>query len=588
MATSFAQQFATPLMLSQWNGHGNCKHVLERRSLVERFGANRFPQHVEEADACASGSSSSAAVNALGTTAPGSALRVQSEHADRTVSSRSIASTESKSVGTVALPLPTVSGVSDFGDAGVMQLKWCVFRDGSLSHVPPDPMPLLPLAVRDSSYVELDGVFNTSVYRSCYGSSIPSAHGVDLANHSEPKQRLIQALHAKVDILLNCSRKFSTLMAALAQCSFTSEEVVASQSDLLDGLWTVQHGASAHVASADRAGLLVPPARNWSELIRRAVHWRVSESCLRFLFDKARDECRREDLCEAQVTALALGLSDPCRVMLDEGMLGHCVDARFDPFRTLCALASSEEIRLVRSSQFRPDLMYPECMPAYMELGMVHAAATHGRAGAIPMYLHSSFSPSLLEHRPPDYTLSDVPVLHRALACACLSGNLNAVLAVNESGAPYRIDHYVPQAALDPLTCAVVGGSLKVAAYIIKFLLARPRNGPPVMVPNVVQFAASLVAASRTGRCKMIALLLKSGVSVNAVDFRSPVPVICCCTAGRVLFSTLMIAVRIGTLCVASGSTLQSSGGNSVADISGSCNQFARSIGKPCRRSNLS
>jgi len=61
-----------------------------------------------------------------------------------------------------------------------------------------------------------------------------------------------------------------------------------------------------------------------------------------------------------------------------------------------------------------------------------------------------------------------------------------------------------------------------VAAYIIKFSLTRPPKGETV-VKIASYFAAALTAASRTGRCKMVALLLNHGTSVDALDFRSPV-----------------------------------------------------------------
>jgi len=165
--------------------------------------------------------------------------------------------------------------------------------------------------------------------------------------------------------------------------------------------------------------------------------------------------------------------------------------------------------------------MYPECMPPYVETGMLYAAAMHGRFEAIPIYLRC-FSPTLLEHPPPYFRLRDIATLSRALACACLSRSLKAVLALIKSAPPRRIYYPIPQAALDPLTCAVVGGSLKVAAYIIKFSLTRPPKGETV-VKIASYFAAALTAASRTGRCKMVALLLNHGTSVDALDFRSPV-----------------------------------------------------------------
>lgn len=45
-------------------------------------------------------------------------------------------------------------------------------------------------------------------------------------------------------------------------------------------------------------------------------------------------------------------------------------------------------------------------------------------------------------------------------------------------------------------------------------------------------------------------------------------------------FSMLMVAMLVGTFCVASCSTLQSPRSNSVADIEGSCNESTRSAGK--------
>jgi len=427
----------------------------------------------------------------------------------------------------VAQPNAVVASVdAPSGQSLPKRHSWCVVtlsdhRSGLpiVSSLPRDPLPPWPSGVTDRSYVEWGGLFNTAAFFSSDQSTLNRVLITDQAPPAESVQEsLVQSLRIKVDSLLSCSRTFASFTAALAQCSFTSEEVVASRSDLLDGLWTVQHGASAHVASVDRAELLVPPARSWSELVRRAVHWRVSESCLRFLFDKAREECRREDLYEAQVTALALGLSGACRVMLDEGMLGFAAGYHeLDPLRPLCALASSTLAWLIEP-QLYPLPADGNCIPFPTATGMMYAAALHRRTDVLPGAL-ACFCISIFNIQDEADCIDDMEVLSRALACACLSGHVDTVrMILDNCSAPVCVlAASVAHASLDPLTCAVLSGSLRMTAHVLQ--LWRKYFGERASL----DFATALTAAARTGRCKMIALLLDHGANVNALDDLSPV-----------------------------------------------------------------
>jgi len=279
--------------------------------------------------------------------------------------------------------------------------------------------------------------------------------------------------------------------------------------------------ASAHVTSVDRAELLVPPARSWSELIRRAVHWRVGESCLRFLFDKSADECKPEHLHDVQVTALSLGLSSACRVMFDRGLMGFSSDGKRDPSRPLCAAASSSESCLIDCGTLH-DYGGDGSVSAPVQAGMLYAAALHGQVDTIPRRLTLPDDSSLAEQFSMSPYITDAFVLHRALACACLSGRMDVVERLIHFGAGRQLYLSVSHFAFDPLTCAVLGSSLKVAAKMLRLSRALPRL-------DVRWMSAAPTAAARTGRCKMIALLLDHGADVNAVDWRSPVRYILNC-----------------------------------------------------------
>ena len=522
---SFVQHCATPLMFSRWNTHDECASLLTARSCIEQLGASHAPA-TRRCDDVSAQSVSSASVTVpilpfttsfVPTTSVAASIPVSSQTQAITSVDMDYSPRIASSALPVALPVPAGSGLAGGGvGAAEKQNEWCVLRGESLVSLPLDPLPPLPSGVTESKYAEWGGVFNTGEFFHCHEPAIGTALGRDLARCGECRQELMRSLRRKVDLLLASARTFASFMAALEQCLFTVEEVVASQSDLLDGLWTVVHGSSAHVSSVERDALVVPRACSWVDLIHRAVHWRVSESCLRFLFDKSQEECRAEDLFDVRVSALSLRHSGACRVMLDRGMIGLSSKYKRHPLRALCAMASSNESWLI-DCQPLCDFGWREYAPACVEAGMLYAAALHGRVETLPLLLLARGESFLVPEDIRSRYIRDSSVLDRALACACLSGKLDAVQKLIKFRAGRHQAFSDLHSAFDSMTCAVLGGSLKVAAHI--FQLSRAVYGSTTRE----FFTAALVAAARTGRCDMIALLLDQGVAVNAWDWRSPV-----------------------------------------------------------------
>jgi len=202
--------------------------------------------------------------------------------------------------------------------------------------------------------------------------------------------------------------------------------------------------------------------------------------------------------------------------MLDRGMIGLSSKYKRHPLRALCAMASSNESWLI---DCRPlfDFGWYEYAPACVEAGMLYAAALHGRVETIPLRLEAYGYSFLVPEDIKSRFIRDSSVLDRALACACLSGKLDAVQKLIKFRAGREHAFPALHSTFDSMTCAVLGGSLKVAAHI--FQLSRAVYGST----TTEFFTAALIAAARTGRCDMIALLLDQGIPVNALDRRSSV-----------------------------------------------------------------
>ena len=207
------QHFATPVMSSRWNGNGGCAFFLRARSSVDQFAVNHEPEMKKKDDLPAQTVPPPSVVAPALQPAVSALLR--HEPGSIALSSQAIASADGSEAefnlsAPVGPPLPAVSSLPDGAvDATAVQYRWCVLRDGSISSLPPDPLPPLPAGVTDSSYAEWGGLFNSAEFFHCRDIGTRFAGATDLPKIDKPRRELIQSLRLNVDSLLHCPRTFA-------------------------------------------------------------------------------------------------------------------------------------------------------------------------------------------------------------------------------------------------------------------------------------------------------------------------------------------------------------------------------------------
>jgi len=216
------QRSATPLMFCKWHAHDRCERLLIARSDAVTA-------------ACAIVACSETALQSvdlsgtLSTLASLSAVCAVLPVSSNEVSQDSSAVTSGASSSAPLRLHPASSNTSSLAgqDSKHEPGQWYSFVPEGRSKIYGTTSPL-PLA---SSTSGASGPY--AIWCGALDNASTASASASASDDQQATASLEISIRAKVDSLVACPRRYARFMHAFEQCSFTAEEIVASQSELL-------------------------------------------------------------------------------------------------------------------------------------------------------------------------------------------------------------------------------------------------------------------------------------------------------------------------------------------------------------------